>query len=103
MAKVWVVNHKNHFNYEKAVGFGNVQILTKGKVNIFKPDNLVADITNVLNKMSSEDDHVILCGYTFINTIVVHYFLKKYGKVKILIWNANDEKYEKITLYDFDV
>jgi len=101
MNKVWVVNSRNHTTYEKASAFGEIAILTQGKINIYKPDNLVALIKHRLDEKADKEDYLLISGYAFVNALAIHYFLQKFGRVKILIWSANEEIYTRITLNNF--
>lgn len=103
MPNVWIVNYRNHTTYDKAIPFGTLKSVTTGKINIYKPDNLASDICTLLNEEASEDDYVLICGYAFVNALVIHYFFKRFGKSKLLIWNPQEENYFRITSYDFDV
>ena len=102
MVNVWVVNYRNHATYSKSEGYGQLKKLTEGSINVYKPDNLIADIVDSLDKEANSDDLLLLSGYAFVNALAVHYFLKRFGKAKTLIWDANKEKYSKVTVYDFD-
>lgn len=97
---VWIVNKKNH-DYSSAYKFGKVKVLTQGKFNIFNTKKLKEAIIPVLEREASENDFVILSGYIIANALVIHYFLNKYGKVNILIWDCNAKKYLKVTLTDY--
>ncbi|MCS7232006.1 MAG: hypothetical protein RMJ67_07720 [Elusimicrobiota bacterium] len=102
MATVWIVNKRNH-NYKDAEKFGKLEVLTAGKMNIFRANDLVKDVINKLANKTSPNDLIVLSGYIIANSIVIHYFLKKYGKANLLVWDANNNKYVKIHLSDFAV
>jgi hypothetical protein len=97
---VWIINAGNHL-YDGAEKFGNLKVLTEGRVNVFAPDNLVRKCKEKLVDANCED-FLLVSGYSIPNAIVVHYFLKRFGFAKILIWEANNRKYKAITLHDFD-
>lgn len=103
MSKVYIVNDGNH-TYDSAKRFGELVTITdrnKG-VNVFAIDNLVKEIKEKLvNSMSN--DYVLISGYPILNSIVIHYFLKKFGKVLLLQWEGNNRKYKVITLLDWEV
>ena len=97
---VWIINAGNHL-YDGAEKFGTLKVLTEGRVNVFAPDNLVRKCKESLINANCED-YLLVSGYSIPNAIVVHYFLKRFGFAKILIWEANNRKYKAITLHDFD-
>lgn len=102
MPKVFVVNKGFHDGYEKASTFGELVPLTEGRVNVFGVDNLVHKLCEALVNAKA-DDYVLQSGYNLINSVVTHYFLKKFGHVKLLLWEANRDKYMAVTMKDFPV
>lgn len=101
ISTVWVVNSGNH-NYRNAEQFGNLKVLTEGRVNVFSVDNLVADMKMKL-KDAQKDDMVLVSGYAVPNALVIHIFLKKFGFCRMLLWEANNRKYMVNTLNDFEL
>lgn len=101
MSKVWLVNRGNHPTYNRAKAFGELHILTEGRVNIFALDNIVNQITSSLEGKTSKDDLILVSGYNVLNAITIHYFLKRYEVAKLLIWEGNNNRYTALTLNDF--
>jgi len=100
---VWIVNAGAH-NYDKAEKFGELNVLTEGRVNVFGVDNLKQELVEKLREGNAEkNDYVLVSGYSVPNTIVSHYFLKKFGFVKFLLWEANHRRYMAVTMPDFKV
>lgn len=101
MPNVYIPNLGYH-NYEDAKRFGELVPLTDRKkgVNVFAVDNLVASLTERLRDATGED-YVLLSGYNLINIVVAHYFLRKFGRVKVLMWEGNAHKYKELTLSEF--
>lgn len=100
MINVWIVNKRNH-NYEHASKFGTLKALTVGKINIFKTQELANEIKNTLDAYATENDYIVLAGYIVANIIAVHYFLIRFGKANLLIWDANQNRYVKSTITEF--
>ena len=96
---VWLVNKGNHINYSDAERFGAIVPLTSGRVNIFQTDNLVTTLSGALTE-AKKDDFVLLSGSAFLNSLVVHYFLKKFSIVKALIYEGNNQRYKVLTVQD---
>ena len=98
--KVFLVNKGFHQTYSKADRFGEIDTLTEGRVNIFSIDTVVKHMTDKL-KDAKEHDYILVSGYAILNGIAMHYFLKNFGKAKLLIWEGNNDRYTVLTLVDF--
>jgi hypothetical protein len=101
-SSVWIVNAGAH-SYHKAEKFGELKVLTEGRVNVFGVDNLRKDLVERLNAEGKKNDFVLISGYSIPNGIVMHWFLKKFGFCKMLVWEANHRRYMALTLSDFEV
>ena len=99
---VWIVNAGSH-SYHKAEKFGRLNVLTEGRVNVFGVDNLCKSLTGRLGEGGVKGDFVLVSGYSVPNAIVIHWFLKKFGFCKLLVWEANHSRYMALTLSDFEV
>ena len=98
---VWIVNKGSH-PYDPAEKFGKLKTLTEGRVNIFALDNLTAEITSKLeSEGATANDLLLVSGYAILNLIAGHWFLKKFGRCKLLVWGANRQKYMVLTMQDF--
>lgn len=100
IVNVWIVNKRNH-DYHDAEKYGHIKALTSGKINIFKTQSLIQEIKKTLDIYATENDYIILAGYIVANIIAVHYFLIRFGKANILIWDANQNRYVKSTITEF--
>jgi len=98
---VWIVNKGSH-PYEPAEKFGTLKTLTEGRVNIFALDNLTNEIrTKLETEGATANDLLLVSGYAILNLIAGHWFLKKFGRCKLLVWGANRQKYMVLTMQDF--
>lgn len=94
---VWIVNKGSH-PYHHAEKFGTLKVLTEGKVNVFSLDNLKLEIQSKLEEGEAQsNDFLLLSGYNLPNMIAGHWFMKKFGKVRLLVWGANKQKYSVLT------
>jgi len=100
MKKVWVVNERYH-QYNSAKRYGVLHPLTQGKVNVFRIDNLIAELTDKLNKLAQKEDYILISGYALINALAIHYFLTRFGIAKTLVWGANEQEYTVVTVNSF--
>jgi hypothetical protein len=98
--KVWIVNSSKH-DYSAASKYGIITPVFQGNVYIFDAHAVVEDAVRMLDEHAGPDDYLLLAGYTFLNLIVGHYFLQKFGKVKALIFSQRKEEYRPVTLYNF--
>jgi hypothetical protein len=98
---VWVVNVGGHA-YDDAKRFGELKPVTQGRINVFSVDNLVSAVRTKLAGEATQEDYVLVSGYSTVNAIVIHFFLKKYKFCKLLIWDAREFKYKALTLLDFE-
>lgn len=98
---VWIVNKGAH-PYHHAEKFGTLRSLTEGKVNIFSIDNLKQEIIRKLEEGGAKaSDFLLLSGYNLPNMIAGHWFMQKFGKVKLLVWGANKQKYSLLTWTEY--
>ena len=100
--KVWVVNQGGHV-YDDAKRFGELKPVTQGRINVFSIDNLVHAVKQKLIGEAIQEDYILVSGYSTVNAVVIHFFLKKYKFCKLLIWDARELTYKALTLLDFDV
>ena len=100
--RVWVPNEGQH-RYESAREFGELVFMSKNRVNVFSIDNLTAMLVSQVKDTATKNDFVLISGYAVVNSIVIHFFLKKFGFVRLLTWEGNKRKYCVLTLHDFEL
>ena len=96
MAIVWVVSNAGH-DYEAAKDKGEIRFLFEGKVNVFASDLLVKETAQKL-KEATEEDYLCLSGTALANCIAYAYFLKKFGRVNVLLFSFKNNGYELRTV-----
>lgn len=94
--KVFVVNHSGH-NIRIAEKYGEIHILSKGKVNIFQTDRLQCEFASILKDFTSED-YLLLSGSPVLNIIATLVAFCVSPLVQVLIYNVKSLEYEIRTL-----
>ena len=95
----------NYFDYDVSSamqycrGGGKIIPITKGKINVFRTDNLIRSIRYAIES-ATEDDWFILAGNTTVSALVSAMVYEVFGKINLLMWDARDREYKprEITL-----
>lgn len=90
--KVWVVNWAGHV-LKDAERFGDILVMTEGRVDIFNLDRLTHEMVQKLEDFDPKDflipsGHIVLC------LVVFGIILQKTETVKLLIWNPKAQQYK---------
>ena len=101
MSKVWVVNYSGH-KIHKAKQYGEIVILTRGKVNVFQGDRLMYELVEQMKDII-EEDYILISGTPILNVFVLTIALTLIGKVNYLLYDARDNEYYIRTLIAEDV
>jgi len=96
MPKVWVGNLGGH-DVSGAGKFGEVIILTRGTIPIFNTERLWFQIRKRLADASG-DDYILLTGPQILSSLLVAYFMYRFGKANVLLYNAKTGSYVPRTL-----
>lgn len=99
--KVWVVNTGQH-DYSPASKFGVITPIFRGRMDVFDSRAIIEDMLKMLNKHAQADDYIVYSGFTFLNSLVSHYFFKRFGKIQCLIFMNKSNDYRPMTVYDFE-
>ncbi|MAH51875.1 hypothetical protein CMI37_39020 [Candidatus Pacearchaeota archaeon] len=101
MSKVWVVNYSGH-NIHKAEKYGEIEVLTRDKVNVFQSDRM---IYNLVTKMKGieKDDYILISGTPILNVFVIIIALTMCKKINYLLYNAKDSDYSVRTVIAADI
>ena len=91
--QVFIVNHINK-NMKDANQYGALIPLTEGSVNVFNTERMVFELDQKLTdyKFNHEEDYILLSGSTVLN-FIVGFLLSKYKQIKLLIWDAKNQRY----------
>jgi|ETNvirnome_2_300_1030623.scaffolds.fasta_scaffold06632_5 hypothetical protein len=76
-------------------GKGSVKAITRGKINIFRTDPLVEKIYMNMDEMQ-EQDWLVLAGNSFVCSLCCSVMYKRFGKLKLLIWDAVERSYRPV-------
>jgi len=91
---VYIVNEGGH-DYSAASSFGELKILTKGNLPVFSLDRIRERIKRGLKQFDPEKDFILLSGSLVPNVITVSLLVKKFGQIKILIFDAKKGNYKQ--------
>lgn len=101
-SQVWVVNNAGH-DFTNAEKYGDLmQYLTHGRVNVFNPQKLAHEFKAKMATYN-ENDWLLLSGGTVLNCVATAVVMAKFGKVKMLIFDAIKRDYVPQTLTFGDV
>jgi len=92
MSKVYVINYSGH-NIHMAEKYGELVILTEGRVNIFNTDRNIIEIAEAMPL--TEHDYILISGSPVISFIVA--MVASYlglGIIQLLIYNCKKGDYE---------
>jgi NAD(P)-dependent dehydrogenase (short-subunit alcohol dehydrogenase family) len=90
--KVWVVNNAGH-DFAPAQEFSTeMRYLTQGRVNVFNTERLSKEFAGKMRNYDS-NDWILLSGSTILNCIAVAVALARWGRAKVLIFNAIEGRY----------
>jgi len=95
--KVFITNLGYH-NYEGAKRFGDLVVLTRGRVDLFHTDRLAGEILTKLESAEAED-YLLASGSPLITGICAAALVKRFGVVNFLYW---DPLYQDYILRPFD-
>ena len=99
-SRVFISNLGAH-DYTKVKKYGELVPITEGQVNIFHTDRLIANIKEkLLAENATREDFLLLSGNALVSSLVLHEWLKKFGKARLLIYNAVSRDYELRDIFD---
>lgn len=101
MSTVWVVNFSGH-KIRKAEEYGEIKILTRGKVNVFQGDRVLYELADKLKEVKS-DDYILISGTPILNVFVMTIVLLIVKKINYLLYDAKDSSYVVRTMVISDV
>lgn len=94
MATVWVTKDGGH-NYEAAEEFGEVQFL-------FDRTPPFGDTAAIKEQLDSRnirsDDSLLASGPLFVNMVGTVWWKERFGRVRVLVFDARDERYRERVL-----
>jgi hypothetical protein len=93
MAKVFILNRNTEkCDYSAAAQYGEVIAVTEGMQPIFKTDQLIKSVKEVLSTFSN-GDYIILTGPSSLVAAAAVYVFAKYDIVNILVHDAQINNY----------
>jgi len=93
--KVWIIKDGGH-DYGDASNFGEIDMLFEQRVYPFgKAKELEEDLNR---RPVCRDDYFLPSGSLMLNLIAFNWWKEKFGRVKILMFNAKTSKYVECVL-----
>lgn len=100
MAKVYIVSN-NGFDFDPAKEFGELVFLTTGYVNVHENfEDYKKKFVNILKEFQPQTDYLLLVGVNLLNVLAYSAIreVDNVQPIKVLQWNANQNKYVEYTL-----
>lgn len=91
MTTIYIVNSAGH-NFSEAERFGQVEVLTEGKVNIFSTERIKGELEEGLRNVG-KDDYLLLSGNVVLNVLAALIMKEKTGVINMLIYDAARKTY----------
>lgn len=101
MSKVWVVNYSGH-RIHKAEKYGQIEVLTRDKVNVFQSDRILFDLATKMKDIT-KDDYILISGTPILNVFVVVIALALCKEINYLLYNAKENDYSVRTVVAADI
>jgi len=95
--KVYIVNRGKH-DYSKAKRWGRLVTLTRGRLEPTDSMRIYSQINSML-KASTVDDYLLMSGLVLANMIAAAIFVKKHGRLNLLIYKDGDYIERSIIVY----
>ena len=91
MTTVWIVNNAGH-DFSLAKQYGELRDITRGNLDIFRPDRNLFNITETLLEFDSKVDYLLLSGNVLANMMVasVLFLVHKVKSINLLIYDAKN-------------
>jgi hypothetical protein len=94
MRKVYIVNRSSH-DFSRAEEYGELVFLSEGPMDRFEVNNMVRQFSERM-KGSSEEDYLIPCALSIMNSIAMVVFALKHDRLNLLLYKRS--KYEERNL-----
>ena len=91
MTTVWVVKQAGH-DLSPAKEYGSIEIITPHEASPFNVDYAVETIRERL-KDAKDTDYLLPSGPNIFNMLVYNEWMRKFGKVRFLLFHARVRKY----------
>ena len=99
MSKVYIVNVAGH-DFDAAEKFGELVAVTKGNINVFRPDRDLFNIQEKLLDFNHEEDYLLLTGNVLANTLSVSTLIFLGAEsIKLLVYDAKNQDYINHNLF----
>ena len=98
MPIVYIVNLAGH-DFDSAKKFGEIKAVTKGNINLLRPDRDLYHIIEGLKEFNQEEDYLLLSGNVLANVMCIMSLIhQKVNLLNLLVYNAKNQDYVNHTL-----
>lgn len=88
MPRVYIPNKSAH-DFSKAVRFGELVFCSEGMLGAFNVNHMVRIADRAL-AFSMPEDYILLCSLPTLNVVICSEFMRKHGRLNLLMWRRND-------------
>lgn len=88
MAKVYVVNKSSH-DFSPAERYGELMFMSEGLMNRYATNNMHRIFSERM-KDSSEEDYIVPCSLSVMNSIACAIFARKHGRLNLLLFKEGE-------------
>jgi rhodanese-related sulfurtransferase len=82
--KVFIVNRSSH-DFEPANMYGKIIFLSEGSMNRYATNSMIRQFGEAMRD-STEDDYIVPCSLSVMNSIACAIFAHKHGKLNLLLF-----------------
>jgi len=91
MPTVYIINQASH-DFSNAEIFGQLQYMTSKPISRYATNKMYRVFKEALED-STPDDYILITSLTVMNIIACGQFIKKHGKLNLLIHKTEDNSY----------
>ena len=98
MSKVYIVNKSSH-DFTNAEKFGKLIYCTDGRINRFATNDMARKFNDAMRN-SSENDYILLCALSVMNSIACSVFACKHKRLNLLLYKDGEYLERNMVFYD---
>ncbi len=85
------------YDFSKAKRYGDLTFVLNGRVNVYRPADMLPTIKKVMAG-SSSDDRIVVSGLPTALGLIMAEFAMQHGKVNLLIFNGEDYEAREVIM-----
>lgn len=91
MARVFVTNDPGDVDFSKAAQHGELVVMTRGKLNVYHPAEVLSKIAEHLATFE-EEDYLLMCGGA-LSILSAGLLLPDLSRLKLLLYDSREKEY----------